>query len=110
MPQNIRFFTDEHVSNAVIEGLRQRGVEILSIPDAGMMGAPDESILSKAEVEGYVIFTQDADFLRLHASGTNHKGIVYTPRVASIGDIICGLMLVFEVLEPEDMKNHVEFL
>jgi Domain of unknown function (DUF5615) len=110
MPPKIRFFTDEHISKAVIEGLRQRGVEVLSIPDAAMLGATDESILSKAKEEDYVVFTQDADFLRLHSSGIEHKGIAYTPRETSIGDVIRGLMLVFDVLEPEDMENHVEFI
>jgi Domain of unknown function (DUF5615) len=110
MSQKIRFFTDEHVSKAVIEGLRQRGVEVLSIPDANMIGASDESILSKATTEGYVVFTQDTDFLRFHASSTNHRGIVYTSRATSIGDAIRGLMLVYKVLEFEEMENHIEFL
>jgi Domain of unknown function (DUF5615) len=110
MAQKIKFFTDEHVAYAVIQGLRQRGVEVLSIPDAAMLGERDEIILTKATAEGFVIFTQDNDFLRLHASGVGHAGIVYATQYMPIGEIIRGLMLIYEVLGPEEMRNHVEFL
>ena len=34
----IRYYTDENISRAVINGLRQRGVNVLSVPEAGMLG------------------------------------------------------------------------
>ena len=37
----IRFFTDEQVSKAVAMGLRRRGVEVLTVPEAGTLGASD---------------------------------------------------------------------
>lgn len=110
MSQKIRFFTDEHVAYAVIQGLRQRGVEVLSIPDTKMLGATDTNILTKATTEGFVVFTQDADFLRLHNSGIQHTGIAYASQYTSVGDIIRGLMLIYEILSPEDMQNYIEFL
>jgi hypothetical protein len=56
------------------------------------------------------VFTQDADFLRLHASGAEHAGIVYASQQTAIGEMIYGLMLIIEVLEPEEMKGYLEFL
>ena len=53
---------------------------------------------------------QDADFLRLHAASVTHSGIAYAHQQARIGDIVRGLMLIYQVLEPEDMQDHVEFL
>jgi hypothetical protein len=41
-----------------------------------MRGAPDEEHLKRAHNERRVIFTQDDDFLRLHAAGMDHAGIV----------------------------------
>jgi hypothetical protein len=35
----VRFYADEHIPKAVIRGLRQRGVGILSVADAALMGA-----------------------------------------------------------------------
>jgi len=55
-------------------------------------------------------FTQDEDFLALHAAGHQHAGISYAPQGTSIGKIVRGLMLLYQVLDADDMKNHVEFL
>lgn len=106
----IRFYTDENVSRAVISGLRQRGVDVLSVPEADMLSASDEEHLMFALEQERVIFTHDDDFLKLAASGVKHAGVVYSPQQLATGDIIRGLMLIYEVLEPEDMRNQVEFL
>jgi hypothetical protein len=106
----IRYYTDEHVARAVIRGLRQRGVDVLTVPEAEMMGASDDAHLALASSQGRVVFTQDADFLRLAAAGMNHSGIVYTPQHRAVGDIIRGLMFIYQVLEMEDMMGKVEYL
>jgi uncharacterized protein with PIN domain len=110
MSRKIKFYTDEHVARAVVRGLRQRGADVLTVPEAGLLGASDEEHLARARSEGRVIFTQDDDFLRLHAAGFEHAGIVYAAQQTPIGDIIYGLMLIHQVLEPEEMAGHVEYL
>ncbi len=61
--------------------------------------------------QGRVIFTQDTDFLRLNQSSINHLGIVYCPQqTKSIGQIIQGLVLIWELLEPEEMLGRIEYL
>lgn len=107
---SIHFYTDEHVSRAVIRGLRQRGVDVLTVPDAVMMQATDEAHLDRALREGRVLFTQDTDFLRLAASGRPHAGIVYTRQHTSVGTIIQGLMLVYQLLSAEEMFGRIEYL
>jgi len=106
----IKFYMDEHVPRAVTEGLRRRGVDVLRAQEAGMLEADDERHLAFALSEGRVIFTQDADFLRLHAAGRPHAGIVYAPQQTPIGAIVRGLMLIHDVLNPDDMTSHVEFV
>jgi hypothetical protein len=66
--------------------------------------------LKLAEEQGRVIFTQDADFLRMHAAGHSHAGIAYLPMQTPVSQIIRSLMLLYDILDPDDMKNHVEFL
>ena len=110
MAEKIKFYMDEHVPSAVTKGLRLRGVDVLTAQEVGMLEADDEDHLALATDQGRVVFTQDADFLRLHAEGTSHAGIVYVRQQTPIGYIVRGLMLVYQVLEPEDMQNHVEFL
>ena len=102
MAERIKFYMDEHVPRAVTQGLRRRRVEVMT--------AEDEQHLVLALGEGRVIFTQDADFLRLHASGRPHAGIVYAPQGTAVGTIVRSLMLIFDVLTPEDMPSHVEFV
>ena len=106
----IRSYTDEHVSKAVIHGLRQRGVNVLSVPEAQKLGATDEEHIAFAHTEGRVIFTQDEDFLKLAATGTHHAGIVYAHQQTTIGGIIQGLMLIYQVLEAEAMIDNVEYI
>jgi hypothetical protein len=53
------------------------GVDVLTVPEAGLLGADDETHLAKAMSEGRVLYTQDEDFLRSHAAGVEHAGIVY---------------------------------
>jgi predicted nuclease of predicted toxin-antitoxin system len=110
MGQVVRFYTDEHVARAVVDGLRQRGVDVLTVAEAGALGASDAEHLAKANADGRVMFSHDADFLRLHAEGAQHAGIVYAAQGTSTGDIIRGLMLIHQVLGAEDMRDHVEFL
>jgi hypothetical protein len=56
-----------------------------------------------------VIATQDDDYLRLHAQGVEHAWVVYWQQnTRSIGQVLRGLLLIWEVMEPEEMRNHVE--
>jgi len=79
---------DEHVRRAVVQGLRERGVDIKTVTEAGLLSAP----MPRARAEQRVIFTQDSDFLRLHAAGHPHCGIVYASQGTSIRETIHGLM------------------
>jgi predicted nuclease of predicted toxin-antitoxin system len=106
----IKFYTDEHVASAVVKGLRERGVEVMTAAEAGLRGASDEVHLAHARAERRVLVSHDADFLRLHAAGTEHPGIAYSPQTLPVGDLIRALMLLVQVLESDDMINHVEFL
>ncbi len=106
----IRYYMDEHVAKAVIRGLRQRGVDVLSVVDSNMLGAKDHKHLEFALTERRVIFTQDDDCLQLAAKGHAHAGIVYAHQHTAVREIIQGLMLIYQVIEAEEMVNHCEFL
>jgi hypothetical protein len=106
----IAYYLDEHLPKAVAKGLRARGVDVFTVPEAGLLGASDLDQLAFALREERSIVTQDDDFLRLHASGSSHAGIVFAPRGHGIGAMISGLMLIHDLLTPEDMRDHVEFL
>lgn len=106
----IRFYTDEHVPKAVVRGLRQRGVDVVTVAEAGRMGGSDLDHLRFAKAERRAIFTQDDDFPRLAAAGEPHAGIVYAAQHTSTRSMIQGLMLIHRVLAADEMAGHIEFL
>jgi len=111
MSRAIRFHLDENCARALAEGLRRRGVDVTTTPEAGLREASDEAQAAYVESEGRVLVTQDEDFLAIHAAGRPHPGIIYCRKGSrSLGDMIRGLILVWEVYDPEEMRGRVEFL
>jgi predicted nuclease of predicted toxin-antitoxin system len=111
MPRTIRFHLDENCDPAIASGLRRRGVDVTTTVEAGLLHAADEAHISFARTQVRVIFTQDCDFLRLHAAGIPHLGIAYCRQQSrTVGDIIEGLVLIWELLEPDEIRGRVEFL
>jgi hypothetical protein len=108
--ESIRFFFDEHVPTAVAQGRRRRGVAVVTAYEANRRGLADVDQLAYAYQAGLVLVTQDTDLLRLHARGAVHGGIVYAPQQTPIGALIQWLFLIHDVLTPDDMANHVEFI
>lgn len=111
MPRTIRFHLDEDVDPAIAEGLRRRGIDVTTSQEAGLLAAPDPVQLAYAKGQSRVLFTHDDDHLMLNAQGVDHAGIAYCHRLRrSIGEVIDGLELIWEVCEPEEMANRVEYI
>ena len=106
----IRFHLDENVDHAIAHGLRLRGLDVTTATDADLIAAADSEHIAFALADNRVIFTQDQDFLRRHAAGDEHGGIVYSLQgVRSIGEIVRFLHFLSDCLEPEDMRRQLEF-
>ena len=111
MAETIKFHLDENVRNAIAEGLRRRAIDVTTTSEQSLNGVSDDVQLKFALSQNRVIFTQDTDFLRMNQTGITHCGIVYcSQRKKSIGEIIQGLILIWELLEPSDMFGKLEFL
>ncbi len=111
MARTIRFHLDEHCDPVIAAGLRLHRVDVTTTPDAGLLSARDEEHIAYALRTRRVIYTQDEDFLRLSATGVEHRGVAFSAQqTRSIGEIIAGLLLIWEVYEPEEMVNRVEFI
>lgn len=111
MSRTIRFHLDEHCDPAIAAGLRLHGVDVTTTPEADLLGAEDEEHIAYCMTTGRVVFTQDQDFLRLHAASMEHRGIAFCHQQSrSIGQVIASLLLIWEIYEPDDMANRVEFI
>lgn len=111
MQDRIKFHLDENVSNAIANGLRIRGIDVTTTAEVSLISASDQEQVAFALMEQRVIFTQDDDFLKLHQAGVSHYGITYCRQKSrTIGEIINTLALIWEWLEPDDIKGKVEFI
>ena len=91
--------------------MRLHGIDVTTSSEAGFLNTPDARQLAFAIAQNRVMITQDTDFLRIAASGQEHSGIVYfAAQSRSVGEIIRGVQLIWEVYEPEEMRNRVEFI
>ena len=106
----IKFYTDEHICKAIAKGLRSRGIDAISCVETSMRTASDEEHLAFATREKRVLVTYDSDFIKLHASGVQHSGIAFSHRPLPVGDMISILLLMYEVLDAEDIENQIEFI
>ena len=111
MAERVQFYLDECVDPDVAEGLRRRGVVVVTTREAGLLGSSDAHQLAFALTEGLVSVSLDADFIRLHSQGIPHAGIVYcSPDRGQIGYLIQMLTVVADVMQPAEFGNHVEFI
>jgi predicted nuclease of predicted toxin-antitoxin system len=107
----IRFHLDEHVDPDIARALRRYGIDVTTTVEAELRALDDPDHLDFIRCEGRVVVTHDADFLRYASQNSDHPGIAYCQMGArSVGEIIRSLILIYEVLTPEEMAGHVEYL
>ena len=107
----LRFHLDEHISMQIAAGLRRRNIDTTTAADVGLIGASDEDHLAFARKTGRILLTQDADFLRIHARGTAHNGIVYfRQQPLTVGEVPRRVVLLHDLVSTEEIAGRVEFL
>lgn len=111
LSERIRFHFDENVNGRIVVALREYGIDVTRPIDVDLLTESDTTHWSFIKEEQRVIFTHDDDFLRLASEDQAHSGIVYCKMdTRSIGEMVRGLILIYEVLTAEEMHGHIEFL
>jgi len=111
MGKRLRFHLDEHINPDIALGLCRHGIDVTTTVESGLRTKSDTEQLLFALKEERVIVTHDADFLRLTSSGAEQCGIAYCHKTErSIGEIIEHLVLMYEILTPQEMFGKVEYL
>jgi hypothetical protein len=104
------------MSYALVNGLRARGLDVLSALEADMLGATDDEQLALATASERSIFTYNvADFCRLHSAylstRNRHAGIIVCNRLTlSLGQQIRKLVGLASLFTQDQMQNRLEFL
>ncbi len=111
MAAKIRFYLDENVPVIVAKQLQARKIDAVTVRDLGMLGASDVAHLAKATTMGCVLCTNDADFLRLAATGIKHSGIVFGQQDQHyVGEWVKFLTMLHAIYSSDEMADRVEYL
>lgn len=99
---SVPLYMDHHVDSAITEGLRRRGIDVLTCRDDGTNTWDDERLLERATELGRALFTQDDDFLaiahRQQLAGRTFAGVIYGHQLdLSIGQAVRDLELIAQV-------------
>ena len=106
---------DVHVPRAITEGLRLRGVDVLTAQEDGARTLGDDELLDRATSLGRVLFTRDDDLLaeatRRQRERTDFAGVIFAHQLhATIGQCVRDLELIATAGEPSDLASRIEFL
>lgn len=113
----IRFGTDENFKKSIANGLiRLRpSLDIISVKEYGLLGAPDPKILAWAAEQGRVLLTHDAKTMPIHAgerlhAGLRMAGLIVVPELSQIGVAIETLLLIVDECEEGDLEGNIRRL
>lgn len=111
MADRIRFHLDENVNSAIAAALRRVGADVSTTASAGLIGQSDLEQFAFIQRENRVMVTHDDDFLKIVNVRNDHPGIAYCQKdKRSTGEIVEQVLLVYEVLTPEEMQGRVQYL
>src|SRR6266542_5976613 len=103
---------DQHVPGAITDGLRLRGVDVLTAEEDGTTRFEDSALLDRATALGRVLFSQDEDLLIEAAKRQEDRipfsGVLYAHQQRiTIGQCVSDLELLALAGEPEDFVSRV---
>jgi len=106
---------DVHVPRAITNGLRRRGVEVITAQEDGSAQLDDPQLLDRATELNCPLYTQDDDLLaearRRQRADKLFAGVIYSHQLRSpVGRCVDDLELIAKTFEPDDLKNRVEFI
>lgn len=106
---------DVHVDSAITDGLRRRGVEVLTAQEDGAGRLADPALLDRSTALMRLLFSRDADLLReavlRQRTGLTFAGVVDAHQLrVDIGACIRDLELIAKAGEPDEFHNGIVYL
>ncbi len=111
---SLALYMDENVKGQVVDGLRLRGIDALTVVEDGREGIPDAAVLDRAGELTRLLFSQDDDLLkeaqRRQVNSEFFVGVVFGHQLrVSIGQAIEDLEII-AAFDLTDFVNRVEYL
>ena len=112
---SLTLYADHHVKLAIVEGLRRRGLDVVTALEDGADRLPDELLLARATELGRVLISADKDFLgitaRWWAGSRRYAGVIRIRRgQADVGRLIEDIALTAESYTAEEMANRLVYV
>jgi hypothetical protein len=112
---SVKLYMDHHVSAAITEALRVRGIDVVTAEAEGTRRLADPDLLDRATEQNRVLFSQDEDLLteaaRRQQAGIPFAGLFYAHQQrATIGQCVRDLEFFCLAGEPEDFADRVHYL
>ncbi len=102
---------DVHVPASVTEGLRRKGIDVLTAQDDAAGRMSDEDLLTRATALNRVLFTQDIDFLGIAARwqqrGDPFAGLLFAAQGTPIGRLIDDAELCLLCFSADEFLNRL---
>ena len=111
----IKYYMDVHVPSAITEGLRRRGIDVLTSQEDKTRQVDDEALLTRATELGRTLISQDQDLLCIASvwqeRGRTFAGVVFSPQQGtSIGRSVSDLELLAQCCTPDELQDRVIFV
>ncbi len=108
-------YMDENVHGSISSGLRQQGIDVLTVQEDSRSGISDPEVLARAVALGRILFSQDDDLLaeasKYQGAGESFPGVVFAHQnKVSIGTCIQDLILISTLGSASEFKDCVVFL
>ena len=110
------YLDEDTIRRALIQALRNAGVNVVTTSDANNLSCIDEQQLIWATAENRVIYSFNMrDFCRLHQiymeQGIEHSGIIVAERQSySVGEQLRGILKLMAIKSALEMRNELVFL
>lgn len=111
----LSFYMDHHVHQSITDGLRRRGVDVLTAFEDGREEEDDEVLLERATALDRILVSQDDDLLKIAArwqqSSREFSGVAYAiQQHIDIGGTIEYLELITHLKTADEMRDNVEYI
>jgi predicted nuclease of predicted toxin-antitoxin system len=112
---SLKYYMDHNVRREITDGLRRRGVDVLTAHEDGADRLSDPELLDRATALGRVLFTRDEDLIReairRQQAGEFFAGVIYAHQLrVSIGQCVTELELIAQLEDPKDYENRLQRL
>jgi hypothetical protein len=111
----LSFYMDHHIHRSITEGLRRRGIDVLTAFEDGKEEEDDEALLERSTALGRILVSQDDDLLRIAArwqrSSRAFAGVAYAiQQHIDIGGTLEYLELIAHLKTADEMRNNIEYI